>query len=118
MLCGNVATGTYSSTENKGGNTMFARVTTVQISPDKVVEATSIFQNSVLPAAKAQQGFRAGYMLTDAATGKGMAITMWDTLADLQANEASGFYQEQVAKFGSLFTAPPTREIYEVGAPA
>jgi heme-degrading monooxygenase HmoA len=97
---------------------MIARVTTVQISPDKAAEATNIFQNSVLPAAKAQRGFRTGYMLTDAASGKGMSVTIWDSLEDLQANEANGFYQEQVAKFGPLFTAPPIREIYEVGASA
>ncbi|HET8908465.1 MAG TPA: antibiotic biosynthesis monooxygenase [Ktedonobacterales bacterium] len=97
---------------------MIARVTTVQVSPDKTAEATNIYQNSVLPAAKAQQGFRTGYMLTDAASGKGMSVTIWDSLADLQASEANGFYQEQVAKFAPLFTAPPTREIYEVGASA
>lgn len=97
---------------------MIARVTTVQVSPDKAAEAANIFQNSVLPAAKSQQGFRTGYMLTDATSGKGMSVTIWDSLADLQASEASGFYQEQVAKFGPLFTAPPIREIYEVGASA
>ncbi len=97
---------------------MIARVTTVQVSLDKVAEAANIFQNSVLPAAKAQQGFRTGYMLTDTASGKGMSVTIWDSLADLQASEASGFYQEQVAKFAPMLTAPPTREVYEVGASA
>jgi heme-degrading monooxygenase HmoA len=97
---------------------MIARVTTVQVIPDKVAEAANIFNNSVLPAAKAQPGFRTGYLLTDAASGKGMSVTVWDSLADLQANEANGFYQEQVAKFAPMLTAPPTREIYEVGASA
>ena len=93
---------------------MYARVTTVQVHPDKVEETTSIYRDSVVPAAKAQQGFHAAYMLVDPATGKGMSITLWETVADLEANETSGFYQQQLAKFAPLFTAPPTRETYEV----
>jgi hypothetical protein len=36
----------------------------------------------------------------------------------MKANEASGYYQEQVAKFGALLAAQPVREAYEVGATA
>jgi heme-degrading monooxygenase HmoA len=97
---------------------MHARVTTVQIHPEKIDEANSIFRDSVIPAAQAQKGFRAAYLLVDSATGKGMSITAWDSLEDLQANESSGFYQEQLAKFAPLFTAPPTRETYEVSVQA
>jgi heme-degrading monooxygenase HmoA len=97
---------------------MHARVTTVQIHPEKIDEANSIFRDSVIPAAQAQKGFRAAYLLVDSATGKGMSITAWDALEDLQANESSGFYQEQLAKFAPLFTAPPTRETYEVSVQA
>jgi heme-degrading monooxygenase HmoA len=97
---------------------MYARVTTVQVHLDKIDEGNSIFSNSVIPAAKAQKGFRAGYLLIDRASGKGMAITAWDTLEDLQANEASGFYQEQLAKFALLLAAAPVRETYEVGVQA
>jgi heme-degrading monooxygenase HmoA len=97
---------------------MHARVTTVQIQPEKIDEANSIFRDSVIPAAQAQKGFRAAYLLVDNATGKGMSITAWDSLEDLQTNESSGFYQEQLAKFAPLFTAPPTRETYEVSVQA
>jgi heme-degrading monooxygenase HmoA len=97
---------------------MYARVTTVQIHPDKVGEANSIFRDSVVPAAQAQKGFRAAYLLIDSATGKGMSITAWDSLEDLQANESAGFYQEQLAKFAPLFTAAPARETYEVSVQA
>ena len=33
---------------------------------------------------------------------------------DSIANEQSGYYQEQIAKFKDLFTAPPIKEGYEV----
>ena len=95
---------------------MYARVTTVQVHPDKLDEATTIFRDSVLPVAKTQRGFRTGYLLTDPAGGKGISVTIWDTLGDLQANDAPGFYQQQVAKFAPLFTAAPSMEMYEVAA--
>lgn len=100
------------------GSNKHARVTTVQIQSEKIDEANSIFHDSVIPAAQAQKGFRAARLLVDSAPGKGMTITAWDSLEDLQANESSGFYQEHLAKFAPLFAAAPTRETYEVSVQA
>jgi len=97
---------------------MQARVTHVQVQPDKIDEATSIYRDSVVPVLKAQNGYPATYMLVDRATGKGMSVTIWESLEALQASESSGFYQEQVAKFAPVFAAPPTREVYEVSVQA
>jgi heme-degrading monooxygenase HmoA len=77
---------------------MFARIVTVQVPPDKREEAISIFQNSVIPAAKQQKGFISLMLVTDR-TGKGVSVGLWETEADLNANEASGYLQEQLAKF-------------------
>ena len=93
---------------------MYARVTTVQIQPGKIDDAIRIYQDSVVPAVKQQAGFRSTMLITDRASGKGMAITDWATEADLQANEASGYYQEQLAKFAPILAAAPVREVYEV----
>ena len=93
---------------------MYTRVTTVQIQPGKIDEAIRIYQDSVVPAVKQQAGFQSTMLITDRASGKGMAITNWATEADLQANEASGYYQEQLAKFAPILTAAPVREAYEV----
>ena len=97
---------------------MYARVTHVQMQPDKIDEAVSIYRDSVVAAVKAQQGYRATYMLSDRATGKGMAVTIWESLEDLQASESSGFYNEQVGKFAPVLIAPPVSEVYEVGVQA
>jgi heme-degrading monooxygenase HmoA len=94
--------------------TMFARLTRVQMSIDKLDETVKIFKESVVPAAKAQKGHRGGYLLTDRETGRGVAITLWDSEDDANANEQSGYYQEQLGKFKDYFTAPPVREGYEV----
>ncbi len=93
---------------------MYARVTIVQIQPGKVDEATRIYKDSVVPAAKQQKGFKGIYMLTDRNTGKGISIALWDTEADMKAGESSGYFQQQLAKFKELFGAPPVREHYEV----
>jgi len=93
---------------------MHARVVTVQIQPGKIDEAVSIYRDSVMPAAKQQKGFKGAFLLTDRNTGKGVSVALWETEADLKAGEASGYYQEQIAKFGGVFAGPPAREHYEV----
>jgi heme-degrading monooxygenase HmoA len=97
---------------------MYARITQVQTQPDKMDEAVSIYRDSVVAALKVQKGYRASYMLSDRATGKGMAVTIWESLEDMQASESSGFYNEQLGKFAPLLTAPPVREVYEVSVQA
>jgi len=93
---------------------MYARVTTTQTQPGKTEEAIRIYRDSVVPAAKQQQGFKGVFLLTDPNTGKGLSITLWETEADMRAGETSGYYQEQIAKFAPVLAGPPTRESYEV----
>ncbi len=93
---------------------MFARVSIIQVKSDQIDEAIKIYAESVTPARKAQKGSRGAYLFTDRKTGKGMAITLWDSEEDAIANEQSGYYQEQISKFKEVFAAPPVREGYEV----
>ena len=97
---------------------MYARVTLVQCNVDKVDEAVNIYKDSVVPAAKSQKGYRSMLLLTDRKTGKGISIACWDTEEDANANEQSGYYQEQLGKFKDVFTAPPVREGYDVNVQA
>ena len=98
---------------------MFARVTYVSIISDKLDEAIKIYQESVIPAAKAQKGFKGAYFLTDRKTGEGLFMALWASEGDAIAGEDTGYYQEQLNKFTGLFNAPPIRdEYYEVSAQA
>jgi heme-degrading monooxygenase HmoA len=97
---------------------MFARFTIVQVDADKVNEVIKLYEDSVVPAAKSQKGYRGAYMFTDRKTGKGYSISLWDSEEDAIANEQSGYYKEQVGKFAELFTAPPVQEGYEVSVQA
>ena len=93
---------------------MHVRAVTVQIQPGKMQEAIDVYKDSVVPAAKAQRGFQGAYLMTDASSGKGLSITVWESEADMVAGESSGYYQEQIGKFGDIFAGPPSREHYEL----
>lgn len=97
---------------------MYARTTVMQGRPETFDESQKVFSESVIPAAKKQRGFKGALFLVDPNTGKGMSVTLWETEADLKAGEASGYFQEQVAKFGPLLAGPPTREVFVVAAQA
>lgn len=93
---------------------MFARLTTAQIPIDRIDRFIKIFEESVVPAAKSQKGYKGIYLFVDRKTGKGASITLWESEEDAIANEENRYYQEQVAKFITFYTKPPIREGYEV----
>lgn len=92
---------------------MKARVVTVQIQPDKLDEATSIYRDSVVPAAREYNGCHAIILATDRSSGKGVSLSVWDE-QELQSSESSGYLQEQFGKFAGVFAAPPVRELYDL----
>ena len=97
---------------------MHARVVTIQIQPGKMQEAIDLY-GGVVPAARGQKGFQGAYMMTDAGSGKALSITVWESEADMLAGESSsGYYQEQLAKFGSLMVGSPNLDHYEVSVDA
>ena len=93
---------------------MFARMTIVQVKLDKIDDVIKLFDSSVVPAAKKQKGYKGASLLVDRETGKGAAITYWESEKDAIANEKSLYYQEQVIKFMSFYEVNPIREGYEV----
>ena len=72
----------------------------------------------MIPAAKQQKGFAGAYLMTDASSGKALSITVWETQADMEAGESSGYYQGVIAQFGGVFAAPPVLEHYELSVEA
>lgn len=100
----------------EGDEAMYARVVTAHAVPDKLTEGIHLWRDSVMPAAREQKGFKSGRLLVNRQTGKIISVGLWETEADLQASgEGSAYLQAQLAKFASLFTAPPMVENYEVG---
>jgi hypothetical protein len=56
---------------------MYARLITTHFDPDNVDLAASVFEESILPCAREQPGFRGALGLTDHSTGKSIVITFW-----------------------------------------
>jgi len=95
---------------------MYVRTVVMQGTPETADQATKIFAESVIPAAKQQTGFKGALFLTDPTTGRGVSVTLLETEADLKAREGSGYLQEQVAQCGPLLVGLPTREVLVVAA--
>jgi len=93
---------------------MFARLTIIQVKIDRIDEASKLFNESVVPMFKSQQGYQGGFFLADRKSGKCICVSLWDNEKDAISNEQSLSYQEQLVKFMDLFKAPPIREGYEV----
>lgn len=93
---------------------MFARVTTLYVKPETIDEAIRIYEDSVVPAARAQKGFHSATLLVDRKAAKGLSVTYWENEADALANEENKYYQEQLVKIMGFFSAPPIREGFEV----
>jgi len=93
---------------------MYARVTILPVKEGKAEEAVRIYETSVIPAAKAQKGYRGSYLLADWKADKGVAMTFWESEKDASANEENRYYQEQLVKFMSILASAPIREGYDV----
>ena len=100
---------------------MYVRITTLQWQVGQKVEtmdeAIRIVEESIVPAAKQQPGFKGFLTLLDRRGGKLLLLTIWEAEAALKANESSGYYREQIAKFthlSDLYVTPPYRDTYEL----
>ena len=97
---------------------MHGRVVSVQVEPEDLGKAISIYRESVIPAAQEQKGFRSALLFTDSGTGKAVSITLWDSEDDLIKGQESGYYQEQIAKFSDILIRLPDQVGYELSCSA
>jgi hypothetical protein len=68
---------------------MFARLTTLQGSPDRVDQAIQLTEQRIIPMAKGQPGFKGGYWAVDRSTGRGIAFTLWESQQAEQDSDAA-----------------------------
>jgi quinol monooxygenase YgiN len=91
---------------------MHARVTTVQVRPERLDELQRIVQEAV-DALHQQPGFRGLTFMIERDTGKGLIQSLWDSEGALAATEG-GIYRERMLAIGPLLAAGPIRDQYEV----
>jgi steroid delta-isomerase-like uncharacterized protein len=92
----------------------YARVTTVQGSPENVDEAILFTKAEIVPAAQQLRGFRSYLGLIDRKSGKATILTFWESEETLRASEeeASRLRMKALPTLGA--EAPPTVDRYEV----
>jgi heme-degrading monooxygenase HmoA len=96
---------------------MVARATVAEVDPVRisVQRAVELFEESVVPALREQDGYEGAYVLVSE-EGKALVLTFWESEEAAEAGLAGArsFYAEQVEKFVTIYRAPPGRELYRV----
>ena len=90
------------------------RVTIIEGSPERIDESISLTRERVIPQAKKMQGFKGTYLLVDRKAGNTMAVTLWETKADLQASTEAANRLRAQATQAAAATQRPKVNIYEV----
>ena len=92
---------------------MYSRVTLLEIDTLRttVVEALALFEESVLPELREQDGYEGVVVLANE-DGKALLVSIWGTEEDAAAS--AEFAKGALEQYVTLFRAPPGREQYEV----
>jgi heme-degrading monooxygenase HmoA len=92
---------------------MHARVTTGQFQPGTLDQFIRDFE-SVTPQLKGLQGFVSTQLLTDRAANTCLVVTLYETLADLEAGGT--LFQQMLAdpRVTAALAGPPAVAVYEV----
>jgi heme-degrading monooxygenase HmoA len=93
---------------------MYARMLSSRVKHDQIDESIRIWREEVIPAAQMQSGFLGVTLLIDRENDTGSSISLWSSLAALEAAEANGFVREQTARLSAYIAGPVERRVYEV----
>jgi quinol monooxygenase YgiN len=91
---------------------MHARVNVTEWNPDKVEEGMRLTEETIIPGYQQQPGFRGYFLLTEQGGESAMAITMWETEADMAASAPVA--QAMIPRLKDILRAPPETRTYEV----
>ncbi len=68
---------------------MYAGLTTIVGSPERLEDAIRDYQKTILPALQKLAGFKGTYLLVDRKSGKGIGVTLWTTEKEARNAEAA-----------------------------
>ena len=66
---------------------MYARVVFGKVLTQNETVVTSFYRSDVVPTARQQQGFKGIIQMVNPETGETLSISLWETEADMKANE-------------------------------
>lgn len=90
----------------------FAYVAIGEFKPGKFEEAQQLYEKAV---STYSHGFKGAYLLQEPGTDKGIAIILWESLEDMQANQNEA-YKAILNQMSHLFSKAPTTSFYEVSS--
>jgi hypothetical protein len=68
---------------------MFARLSTIQGTTDKIGDAIRVVENDVIPGTRTLDGFKGEYWCADRKSGKLLGLTLFETEQEMVASEAA-----------------------------
>jgi heme-degrading monooxygenase HmoA len=93
---------------------MHARVTTIQMNPERVDEAVAQVEEQDLPTWKGLDGFRGFTLIVNRSSGEVIGTSYWDSREQMDASEeAVADARRRAAQTGGA-SSEPTVERYEV----
>ena len=92
---------------------MYARVTSIRFPPDLRDEVARV-GSGLTTILRSQQGFKGLQLLTDPGAGEGMIVSLWETVADAEAGEATPSYVGQMSMMSSFLYGSQAPKTYEV----
>ena len=92
---------------------MFARLITTHMKPGKFDLATRKFEEKIIPTLRKQHGFRDEVSFFDKDRSESVAISFWDTEADVRKYEKDA-YSEMVKTLSDTFDGTPEVRHFEV----
>jgi quinol monooxygenase YgiN len=95
---------------------MYARVTTLHLKVKSMEDAIKVYEESIIPEAEKQEGFKNAFFLSNRNAGKFVLITIWENINFAMKNQKSGYYQAQIDKLEEYMVVKPEIEGFTVGA--
>ena len=83
-----------------------------EFKPGRFQEAEELFGQAV---STYSHGFKGAYLLQEPGTDKGIAVILWETQEDMEANQNEA-YKAILNQMSHLFVEPPTTAFYEVAS--
>ncbi|MEB3831555.1 antibiotic biosynthesis monooxygenase [Phormidium sp. CCY1219] len=81
-----------------------------EFKPGKFDEAKQLFEKAV---STYTTGFKGAYLLQEPNSDKGIAVILWDSIEDMEANQNEA-YQAILNEMSHLFATAPTTSFYDV----
>lgn len=82
-----------------------------EFKPGKFCEAQQLYEQAV---ATYRDGFKRAYLLQEPGTDRGISVIFWDSVDEMDTNQAQEQHRAILRKMTPLFVNLPTTAIYEI----